>query len=158
MQKYSEWAPTQFDPNGLGLEDRQDWFVCPVIQTRDSEALERANYASMLQILEPYPDDYEEHRFGHWGPGWFEIILVRAGTKAEMEALECEAALASYPVLDDSLFSQMEWDEATETWETQSLRYRMEMCSRAGISIFAARRDYLPEDPQGKLFELLTGN
>jgi hypothetical protein len=58
------------------------------------------------------------HRFGHWGPGWFEIVLIDpADTNAVKIAEECEASLADYPVLDDMDFSEEETAEANETWE-----------------------------------------
>ena len=110
MQQYKEFQPTCFDFRGIGLEDRQDWYVAPVSQTRDSEALELSNFAVVLKSLEEADtgEDVEVHRFGHWGPGWFEIILVRPDTPAYKEAQDWEAALADYPVADDMHYSELE--------------------------------------------------
>ena len=55
MQKYSKWSPTGFDPAGLNCEDQQDWMVLPVSITRDSGALEKANWEAAQDML-PGPE------------------------------------------------------------------------------------------------------
>ena len=94
MIKYNKFRPSQFDPAGIGLEDRQDWLVVQVYQNRDSDCLERSNFEVVKKDLEKCNDvtkdelDFEVHRFDHWGPGWFEIMIVRPGSQAEKEAEE----------------------------------------------------------------------
>jgi hypothetical protein len=100
---------------GLGLSDRQDWLVLPCSRTRDSEALDRANFDAALESLGGWSDTVETHRFGHWGPGWFGLILVKPGTEAERIAREIESALADYPVLDDERLSEYERDDHDAT-------------------------------------------
>lgn len=102
MERYKDFSPTPMDPKGYELMDRQDWFVVPVMRTRDSEALAQSNFKTALEILGGEGEDVEVHRFRHWGPGWFEIILVRPDTNAEMEGIGIEGALEDYPVLDDA--------------------------------------------------------
>lgn len=119
LLKYSEYRPTRFDTRGLGCDDRQDWLVAPCAQTRDSDCLESSNFATLdhaLTEVDPSGDDHETHRFGHWGPGWIEIILVRPGSKAAGVAQECADALVDYPVLDDDDFSERETEEANHVW------------------------------------------
>lgn len=117
MQKYSEFRPTQFDARGLGCRDQQDWFVAPVSQTRDSVPLDQSNFASCLKALGGESDNVQVHRFGHWGPGWFEIILINpACLDLVKTAEEIEAALADYPVLDEHDFSEREHAEADQVW------------------------------------------
>lgn len=58
----------------------------------------------------------EFHRFGHWGPGWFEIILVAPGSPAETICDEAESSLEDYPVYDDMDFSALEHEEYGEWW------------------------------------------
>lgn len=149
MQTYSEFAPTGFDSKGAFLARRQDWLVVPVTQTRDSGALDRANFkAALEQLHRKESDDVEVHRFGHWGPGWFEIILVRPDTEAAKIGLEIEAALADYPVLDDDAFSAEEYEEAENLWSNASVKGRLWYIANCGadpkVSMFAARRDELP--------------
>jgi hypothetical protein len=71
--------------------------------------------------------------------------------------VQCER-LEDYPILDEMDWSEREWDAACEVWEHAGLRERIECCSRAGISIFAARRDELPQDDNGSLRDYLLGH
>lgn len=122
-QLYRDFSPTQFDTRGLGLDDRQDWFVVGVSRTRDSGPLENSNYETALKLLrekDAQGDCVEDHRFGHWGPGWFEIILVAPSLESEVEAIE--DALADYPVLDDSDLSERESEAMDEEWRAGAWR------------------------------------
>ena len=114
MQRYSEYSPTQFDIRGLGCDDRQDWLVLGLIRTRDSGPLDESNFASALRILGDESETLEVHRFGHWGPGWFEIILLHPSRQGEGE--EIERRLENYPVLDDDDFSEREYEAANDIW------------------------------------------
>lgn len=139
---YSEYQPTQFDHH-IRIEGRENWILAPVSQTRDSGILARANFQAVLEDLGGESETLEVHRFGHWGPGWYEIIIVSPERAKEVE--EWEAALENYPVADEDLMSRMEWEEACETWEHMGLRDRIDECKRARVSILAARHDYIPE-------------
>ena len=116
VTSYANWAPTQSDTRGLGLPDRQDWLVCPTSRTRDSGPLEQSNFAAMLDCLGGESDTVEVHRFGHWGPGWFEVILVHPQHAVEVGKAVC--ALSDYPILDDMDFSAREYECAYECWES----------------------------------------
>lgn len=160
LPTFGQWSPTQFDTAGLGSEGQEDWLVCPVIQTRDSGCLERSNFAVVLADLQgcdPDATDHEIHRFGHWGPGWFEIIVVRPGTECHSKAQSWEAALASYPVASDSHLSDLECEEANAAWEGASIRERIRLLALAGQSIFAARRSEFPQDDNGAIQQRLLG-
>ena len=102
MDKYSSFQPTVFDPRGKGLPDKQDWLIVPVSVTRDSEVLAQSNWDTAVKWLKAGKDpDVEIHRFGHWGPGWFEIIIVKPDSPAATVAEEIETILAQFPVLDE---------------------------------------------------------
>ena len=123
LRRYAQWAPTSFDVAGAFIRDEEEdygtWYVSPCLQTRDSAALELANYRAVLQTLErvdPECVDHEERRFGHWGPGWYEIVLVRPNTAAARALEDCARKIADYPVLDDDLHSRFELDEREATW------------------------------------------
>jgi hypothetical protein len=156
LTRYRDFRPTGFDAPGLGLPDSQDWFVVPVMQSRDSNVLEESNFASALQALGGESDTVEVHRFGHWGPGWFEIILVAPGTPQVATAEDIDRALADYPVLDEMDYSNREFERAAQCWEHFSLRDRIDACRRFRVSIFAARRDDIPEDQTGELVSYLA--
>lgn len=115
MQKYKDFRPTAFDAKGLGLEDRQNWLVLGVSVTRDSDELAASNFAVAQAILDSARVKYEVHRFGHWGPGWFEIILIEPDFERAGE--DIESALASYPVLSDEHFGAVEEGEADSVLE-----------------------------------------
>lgn len=177
MIPYREFAPTGFDPEGLNAHDmgtdedpdRSEWLVAPVGRTRDSDPLAESNFSAFLRIVGGESDDVEVHRFGHWGPGWYEIILVRPGTTAATEAERAESSLTDYPVLDDMDYSAREWEASEETWKWMRLRDRVSLIREARAraerwgcanppSIFAARRDEIPDDPTGHIAETLSAD
>ena len=53
---------------------------------------------------------------GHWACGWYELLSVLANTPEHKIAADIESALADYPALDDSDFSEREREEAQSTW------------------------------------------
>ena len=160
LERYSDFRPTGFDSRGLRADSmghdggaRGDWFVVPVTRTRDSGPLADSNFertAAALQAANDPEDSYEVHRFGHWGPGWFEIIIVRPDSKAAQEAAEIACALSDYPVLDEEDFSRREWEAAQETWSYMGLRDRVEAFHRASkydrerANVFSVRAEEMP--------------
>ena len=109
---YRDWKPTPNDNPGLGLDDQQDWLVAPVICTRDSEALEESNIRVALAGLGGESETVEVHRFGHWGPGWYEIILTDPQHRPALEQLVVQ--LTEYPVLDEEDWSALELERHDE--------------------------------------------
>jgi hypothetical protein len=146
---YSKFSPTPLDLSGLGCEDKQDWLVAPCGVNRDSGTLYRANWKAQVKMLNDVDadgNDHEIHRFGHWGNGWFEIILVRPNTECFTLCKEAEDALSDYPVLCEETFSQEETDDIQEYWKQLSVRERIGYINKANnVSIFASRRDDVPE-------------
>lgn len=169
LKRYGDWQPTQFDPKGLALDEQQDWLVLPVIRTRDSEALELSNFATVennLEEVNPSGEDWEVHRFGHWANGWFEILIVKPDSEAHRYGEHVAQALADYPILDEMDFSEREWEEVNETWKhCYSVGERVALIrehnSRAGmeyhLSIFAARRDEIPQGDTGYIYDRMRG-
>ena len=117
---YADFRPTSFDCAGLGLADKQAWVVVPCSRTRDSGTLAESNFHSALAMLGGESETIEVHRFGHWGPGWYEIIVAHPDRASEVEAIE--AALANYPVLDDSDLSERECEAEGVAWEAYGHR------------------------------------
>lgn len=117
LQRYGDWSPTPFDAPQY-LEDRDDWLLAPAILTRDSGPLERSNWETVRRdiLAADSGEDVETHRFGHWGPGWFEIVLVRPGTPAEAVAREWASRLEDYAVADEEALAREELEEADESW------------------------------------------
>ena len=149
MITYREFSPTPFDHAGAFLPERHEWFVAPVSITRDTDSGDRdmSNFRVLekeLDEMDPEFEDHENHSFNHWGPGWFEIILVRPGSDCCSRVEETERALEDYPVLDEEDLSEREHDSACRSWEWLSMKERMETCARQNVSVFAARRNDLP--------------
>lgn len=123
MQTYADFQPTGFDPAGAFLEDdRQNWLVVPVARTRDSGPLAESNFAQALEALGGESDTVEVHRFGHWGPGWFEIIIVKPDTPESAIADDLETALENYPVLDEMDLSEREAEASAESYDSWARR------------------------------------
>lgn len=161
MQKYSDYAPTGFDPKGLNA-DRHGigQYLVVLSRNRDSSILEESNWDAALKLLGGESDDngpVQIHRFGHWACGWFELLLVNPDDDAKRAIAEdIENSLSDYPILDDDDYSDREYTYACDTWESFTIADRVDYLQRAQLCIFAARRAELPDDPQGALFERLT--
>lgn len=153
MTTYSAHRPTAFDPH-IALDGREHWLIAPVSQTRDSECLDQSNFRSALKMLRGEDERCEVRRFGHWGPGWYEIILVHPAFGYLIDRIT--ESLENYPILDDGDFSELEYETACEYWQQCSVGERVEWCQRYSVSVFSARRDEVPEDPSGELFSALA--
>jgi hypothetical protein len=115
---YREYRPTQFDHNIPFQDERDEWIVAPVMRTRDSNVFEESNFQAALKILGGESETVEVHRFGHWGPGWFEIIIVHPGRVDQVE--EMQRRLENYPVLDEEDLSMREHEWSYEYLEQQA--------------------------------------
>ncbi len=148
MQTYAQHIPTAFDSH-IRIEGREDWLVAPVSQTRDSGPLDRSNFRVVLADLGGESETVEVHRFGHWGPGWYEIVLVHPSR--EKDVRDWVAALAAYPVASDEDYSELEYEQACRAWECMCVKERVAALKRyaRGVSVFAARRDEIPDCPNG---------
>jgi len=115
------------------------WALGPCIETRDSDALDRANSRSWQQIFRdmfgsgPCWDEEGEDqdplagwnvlRASHWAYGWAEHLSFRAVDEAGEPtpqfalALAIRDALSDYPVMDDAVFAEE---------EEEDLRYLLE--------------------------------
>lgn len=128
MQTYSKYSPTGFDSSGAFLPDRQEWLVV-------SGPFAESNFAAALDLLGGEGEDVEVHRFGHWGPGWFEIVIVRPGSKSEEVGNDIEARLEDYPLLDDEDHSKREWEEFLSGWSDYGASdFRRAVCKNFEIT------------------------
>ena len=87
-------------------------------QSRDSDALERSNFACMLRAIGGESDTVTVVRESHWAVGWVEWIAIHQDDSAALEiADEIKAGLDDYPVIDENDWSERESDDADETWK-----------------------------------------
>lgn len=160
LDRWTPDGPTAFDSaaNYAGA-DLSAYFVAPVSITRDSQTLERSNWEVVTDNLEKLSDHEETGpvSVGHWACGWYELFLIHeSDTQALQAADEWAAHLAGYPVADDEHYSQLEWNAVAGYWERCGMRERIEALARFDCSIFAARRDEIPQDDSGALFQYLS--
>lgn len=139
MKRYSKFRPTGFDQN-IDI-DRSNWLVAPVSRNRDSCALDESNWQAQIEILtessgeESDTENWEIHRFGHWGCGWFEIAIVRPDSAAYRAAEQLENRLEDYPVLNEEDLSQREHDDAIESWNSWGVKeFRESLAEQFGLS------------------------
>ena len=144
-------------PDHYAGADWPEWFVF-LGQDRESAALTRSNFECGLTRLGGESDTVRVVREKHWAVGWVEWVAVHESDAARLGAAdEMLADLDAYPVLDEDHFSDLEWSEAEQAWRSLTLAERVDLCREAGVSIFAARRDYTPADDSGYIHETLRG-
>jgi len=157
LKLYKDHTPTVFDRHICGELD--SFYIAPCSQSRDSSILEKVNFETMggRVLAASQHDETEIHRFGHWACGWYEMLLIHPDDiPALIVAAELSAALADYPSLNDEAYSMAEIEAAAEYWSRCRVSDRVEICQRCGISVFAARRDEMPEDSTGELVSYLA--
>jgi hypothetical protein len=94
-----------------------DYYSAGVGQSRDSDCLERSNFAAMLAALGGESETVIVVRESHWAVGWVEWIAIHEGDTAALAiADEQQERLQNYPVLDEEDWSQREQEEADEVW------------------------------------------
>jgi hypothetical protein len=86
-------------------------------QSRDSDALERSNFACMLQAIGGESETVTVVRERHWLVGWVEWIAIHQDDgEALRKADEIQDQIKLYPVIDESHWSELETEEAHEVW------------------------------------------
>ena len=169
----------QYPKEGYAGADLSDWY--PIVgRTRDADALSTSNFETALTWLREIPGNdmivgrlrtrwyrydtdgedkqaVDVHCAGHWAYGWVDTLMVHKTAAPAIldKAEEILAKLAGYPILDESDYSEREWEGAQNAWRDSTLRWRIELCHDAGISIFAARRPDIPGDDNGEIFQRL---
>lgn len=94
--------------NYSGGMDKPDWIVI-VGQNRDSDIVEVSNFVSALELLGGESKHVVIGRFGHWGCGWFELILVNPkSTKHVKIAYGISQGLENYPIIDENDYYERE--------------------------------------------------
>ena len=129
-------------PNYIG----KDWSNCYVLcgTNRDADLLTRSNFQAIIEELEEKDTGGGFIVAGarHWAVGWVETILIPEDSPLLELADEIRASIESYPVYDESLYSEMEYNEVQEWWGDMTMKERIyhikDYCS--DLSIFSARR------------------
>lgn len=126
-------------PYDFGWHGRKEmfdtWALGPCIEHRDSDVLTRSNAITIKKMLEDrleFKGQWEINGCNHWAVGWvdhlsFKVYQVVLHTRvitpgAAWIKENYFDALADYPVLDEDLWSEMEYTEAYDGFE-DCLRY-----------------------------------
>lgn len=95
--------------------------VAVVSKTRDSNTMEESNFDVALGMLGGESETVSIERFGHWACGWIETIFVDPKDMTALSVAYCiKKGLEEYPLLDDSDFSEREYDSMLEDIEQYS--------------------------------------
>lgn len=125
---------------------------------RDSDLLTESNFECALAALGGESDTVQVIREGHWAVGWVEWIAIHESDRIALQiADDIQVGLSDYPVVNEDDWSEREWNAAQESWETLDIRERVDLCRDAGLSIFAARSEYIPQGDNGFIYESCLG-
>lgn len=138
----------------------EGWYSAGFGQSRDSDALEQSNFQVAYEALKPLSGDFEGEatvtivREGHWAVGWVEWIAIHETNIAALaKARELCKRTEDYPVLNEDHWSDLEYMQAMEFWDSMSLASKVSYCRDCKVSIFAARRS---SDLPDRLYENLA--
>jgi hypothetical protein len=123
-------------------------------QTRDSSILSEVNYELIFSELKRLDkENAYDFRASHWACGWIEYILIKKDSPQPLKdkAAEIIQSLSDYPILDDQVYSDTQYDAMFKYWKEESLHGRIDYIHETSTvvqpNIFAARNDdEIPED------------
>lgn len=119
------------------------YYSSGVWQSRDSDALERSNFACMLTALGGESETVLVVRESHWALGWVKWIAIHQDDETALAIADGIAgALAEYPVINEDHWSELEYWEAQEVWAncystSDRIAYIREHRSQFGFSDYA---------------------
>jgi hypothetical protein len=104
------------------------YYSSGVGQSRDSDALERSNFECMLKAIGGESDTVQVVRESHWAVGWVEWIAIHQDDSKALEiADDIKAKLADYPAINEDHWSELEWNESADYWDSLSPREKVRM-------------------------------
>lgn len=101
----------------------ETWGMGPMTDGRDADLITKANGISLKEALSERPEFAEKwciESFNHWAVGWIENVLYEVvdedGELSEIAQflLDWQMKLDDYPIMDEELHSQLEYDNALE--------------------------------------------
>ena len=119
--------------NFIGFWPAEDYLLQEVAESLETN-LDRANFIEMCRRFGIDPDNPPAggpvyvvyHR--HWAAGRLRLLLVSHDAPPETLQLAKQilSELESYPVLNDDLYSELQFEAAVELWESMSEDERAE--------------------------------
>lgn len=125
-----EYTPTKLKlwtmPSNYAGAVWPNYYSSSVGQSRDSDALERSNFECMLKSLGGESETVIVVRESHWAVGWVEWIAIHADDGRALEIADKVAVdLEDYPVINEDHWSDLEWNEAADYWDSMSPREKV---------------------------------
>ena len=127
--------------------DDADEFCVYHLNHRDSRLLDQSNADSIRHALEPFEDDVRFETFTHWAVGWIDAVAVRKETRAYLTLCEIIDRLSDYPILDETDYSEREYETTLANIEDAFYQVRGEV-----------DKDKLPEDWACSVFSWFWDN
>lgn len=132
-------------------------------RNRDSDSVTRSNWETVLQFLGGESDTVQIIRHGHWACGWIEYLMIDSRNADMLQLAESvEKKLSGYPVFDEDHWSTLQFTEASEFWDSLSVKYRYrDYIQGSGLSCFAARHSLdvlLATGKADHIYEQLTAD
>jgi hypothetical protein len=107
-----------------------DYYSAGVGQSRDSDALERSNFECMLKALGGETETVIVVEESHWAVGWVQWIAIHESDgKALAIADDIRSNLDDYPIVNEDHFSELEWNEAADYWDSLSAQQKVSMAA-----------------------------
>lgn len=120
-------------PENYSGDTFEDYYRTGIEQSRDSKSLECANFSAMLEKLGGESKTVIINRSGHWAVGWVEAIYIHKSNSKKLKiADDLMIDFESYPVIDESLLSQIESDDLNDTIELYKDDFRKTVCEFLG--------------------------
>lgn len=113
-------------------------------KTGNSTILEEVNYQAILDIL---GDEVYEFSAKHFAVGYISYIMLKPDSPKVAEAEELVCALADYPILDPTAYSEAQYLAITDYYFNLRIRERAELAKECGdnVSLFSLRHS-IPEN------------
>ncbi len=145
---------TDYEPKNLKLwtmppsyagEVWPAYYSAGIGQSRDSDSLERSNFECTVKAHKEWMVDdlVVIVRESHWACGWVEWIAIHQDASEALKvADDIKAGLEDYPVVNEDHWSELEWNEAADYWDSLSPRERVRMAMEV-----RAKYHWLQEEP-----------
>lgn len=141
LQEFAAKKSFKAGMSGGGLDSYDNYggpdfglWVVSVGTNRDADVLTEANYKAALESFGGESETVVIRRFGHWGCGWFEVIMIDPTDRKALEtAYDISKALENYPVLDDSLYSELEHEAVESDFDNYQSEFESNICKALGL-------------------------
>lgn len=164
MARKTEYPKRWTLPQNYSGEVWPDYYQSGFGQSRDSDALERSNFRVALRAFGGESETVQVVREGHWAVGWIEWIAIHSSDREALrEAIRLNQKRENYPALNEDDWSELEHEDACETWKLcydwkERIAFMRDRPSECGTEYrdwrelrAAARGDFFPGYPSSIL-------